>query len=213
LSADALHCHRAMAKAMIDRGGDYVLAVKDNQPALLADAKAVIAAARSKGAKRLATAELNHGQAEKRSAVLATVKDMGQEHDFTALKAVACITSKRGSDDIVSRYFLISQPYSRTQMLRIVRQPRTIENCLHWPLDVLLDEDLARNRKDNAAAKSRHPQALGPQCRPRTARHKDIPSWQAQTRRLGRHLPLRYAQSHAIALPGEGRMNVHGQTI
>ncbi len=33
-----------------------------------------------------------------------------------------------------------------------MRQHWGIENCLHWPLDVVLDEDLARNRKDNAPA-------------------------------------------------------------
>jgi predicted transposase YbfD/YdcC len=152
VTADALHCHRAMAKAIVDRGGHYVLAVKENQPALLADAKAAIAAAKRNGTKRLATAELNHGRAEKRSAIVAPLKEMGQKHNFPALKAVACIISKRGTDDTVSRYFLMSQPYSRTQTLRIVRQHWGIENCLHWPLDVVLDEDLARNRKDNGPA-------------------------------------------------------------
>lgn len=152
VTADALHCHRAMAKAIVDRGGHYVLAVKENQPALLADAKVAIAAAKRNGAKRLATAELNHGRAEKRSAIVAPVKEMGQKHNFPGLKAVACIISKRGTDDTVSRYFLMSQPYSRTQTLRIVRQHWGIENCLHWPLDVVLDEDLARNRKDNGPA-------------------------------------------------------------
>jgi len=152
VTADALHCHRAMAKTIVDRGGDYVLAVKDNQPALLADAAAAIAAAKRNASKRLATAELNHGRAEKRSAIVAAVKDMGEKHDFPGLKAVACITSKRGKDDTVARYFLMSQRYSRTKTLRIVRQHWGIENCLHWPLDVVLDEDLARNRKDNAPA-------------------------------------------------------------
>lgn len=152
VTADALHCHRAMAKAIVDRGGDYVLAVKDNQPALLADAKAAITAAQRKGANRLATAEVGHGRTEKRSAVVARVKGMDQKHDFPGLKAVACITSKRGKDDTVTRYFLMSRAYSRTQTLRIVRQHWGIENCLHWPLDVVLDEDLARNRKDNGPA-------------------------------------------------------------
>ena len=67
-------------------------------------------------------------------------------------RAVARITSKRGKDKPVTRYFLMSQPYSRSAVLSIVRQHWTIENCLHWPLDVLLDEDLARNRKDNGPA-------------------------------------------------------------
>jgi predicted transposase YbfD/YdcC len=152
VTADALHCHRAMAKAITDRGGDYVLAVKDNQPALLADAKAAIAGAKRKGAKPVATVEADHGRADKRTAVVAPVKEMSQKHDFPGLKAVACITSKRGKDDTVTRYFLMSRCYSRTQTLRIVRQHWGIENCLHWPLDVVLDEDLARNRKDNGPA-------------------------------------------------------------
>src|SRR5438093_1199076 len=45
VTADALHCHRGMAKAIVERGGDYVLAVKENQAALLQDAKAAIRAA------------------------------------------------------------------------------------------------------------------------------------------------------------------------
>ena len=152
VTADALHCHRAMAKAITERGGDYVLAVKDNQPALLADAKAAIASAARKGAKPMATKETDHGRTDKRIALVASVKEMGQKHDFPGLKAVARITSKRGTDDTVTRYFLMSQRYSRTQVLRIVRQHWGIENCLHWPLDVVLDEDLARNRKDNGPA-------------------------------------------------------------
>jgi predicted transposase YbfD/YdcC len=152
VTADALHCHRAMAKAIVARGGDYVLAVKDNQPALLADAKAALAMARRRGAKSVATVDADHGRTERRAAVVAPVEEMDKKHDFPGLKAVACITSRRGKDETVERYFLMSQRYSRSEVLRIVRQHWGIENCLHWPLDVVLDEDLARNRKDNAPA-------------------------------------------------------------
>jgi len=64
VTADALHCHRAMAKAITERGGDYVLAVKDNQPALRAEAEAAIAAAIGKGARPLATVDADHGRLE-----------------------------------------------------------------------------------------------------------------------------------------------------
>ena len=77
---------------------------------------------------------------------------MEGKHSFPGLKAVARIRSKRGGDKAVERYFLMSQNYSRSQVLRIVRTHWTIENGLHWPLDVILDEDLARNRKDNGPA-------------------------------------------------------------
>lgn len=152
VTADALHCHRGMAKAIVDRGGNYVLAVKDNQPALLADAKAAIRAAVRHAAKSVTTTDAAHGRKERRTALVAAVKGMAQEHDFPGLRAVARITSKRGTDDTVERYFLMSQRYSPAEVLRIVRTHWTIENGLHWPLDVVLDEDLARNRKDSAPA-------------------------------------------------------------
>ena len=152
VTADALHCHRAMAKEIVDRGGDYVLAVKQNQPALLEDAKAAIRAAKRNGKTSLTTTDAEHGRNEKRVALVAPVPGMAKEHDFPGLKAVARITSKRGKDKTVERYFLMSKAYSRKEVLRIVRTHWSIENGLHWPLDVTLDEDLARNRKDNGPA-------------------------------------------------------------
>jgi len=152
VTADALHCHRGMAKAIVARGGDYVLAVKDNQPALLADAKAAIEVAERKGKAELTATDAAHGRKERRRALVAPAKDMARKHDFPGLKAVARITSKRGKDKPVDRYFLMTQAYSPKNVLDIVRTHWTIENSLHWPLDVVLDEDLARNRKDNGPA-------------------------------------------------------------
>lgn len=152
VTADALHCHRGMAKEIVQRNGDYVLAVKDNQPALLADAKLAIRAAERKGGRPTTTSDADHGRKERRRALVAPVKDMAQQRDFPGLKAVARITSKRGGDKAIERYFLMSRAYSPAEVLRIVRTHWTIENGLHWPLDVTLDEDLARNRKDNGPA-------------------------------------------------------------
>jgi len=152
VTVDALHCHRAMAKAIVARGGDYVMAVKENQPALLEDAKAAIRAAKRQGKTSLTTKDRGHDRKETRVALVAPVPGMAQKHDFPRLKAVARITSKRSKDKTVERYFLMSQRYSRKDVLRIVRTHWSIENGLHWPLDVTLDEDLARNRKDNGPA-------------------------------------------------------------
>jgi len=152
VTADALHCHRAMARKIVERAGDYVLAVKENQPALMEDAKAAIRAAKRKGKTSLVTTDAEHGRSERRVALVAPVPGMAERHDFPGLKAVACITSKRGRDKPVERYFLMSQTYNRKEVLRIVRTHWDIENGLHWPLDVILDEDLARNRKDNGPA-------------------------------------------------------------
>ena len=152
VTADALHCHRAMAAAIVKRGGDYALAVKDNQHALLRDAQAAVATATRQGASATVTADDRHGRQETRMAVVASAGDMAERHGFPGLQAVAQITSKRAHDAIVERYFLLSRHYRPPEVLRIVRQHWSIENGLHWPLDVLLDEDLARSRKDNAPA-------------------------------------------------------------
>src|SRR5205809_986216 len=152
VTADALHCHRGMAKAIVERGGDYVLAVKNNQPGLLRDAKAAISAAERKKAKQSTTKDIGHGRTDTRTAIVAAVTDMAEKHNFPGLKAVARVISKRGRDKTVQRYFLLTQRYTPAQLLRIVREHWGIENVLHWTLDVTLDEDQTRSRKDHAPA-------------------------------------------------------------
>jgi predicted transposase YbfD/YdcC len=149
VTADALHCHRKMAEAVIGRSGDYVLAVKDNQPSLLADAKAALAAL-PQNAAPARSRDGRHGRQETRSALVTSVPGMAAKHDFPGLKAVARIVCRRGIDKPVERYFLLSRQCTAAELLRIVRAHWGIENGLHWALDVVLDEDLARNRKDHA---------------------------------------------------------------
>lgn len=86
VTADALHCQRAMDKAVVERGGDHVLAVKANQPALLEDAKAAIRAAKRKGKTSLTTTDAKHGRNEKRVALVAPVPGMAKKHNFRASK-------------------------------------------------------------------------------------------------------------------------------
>lgn len=153
VTADALHCRRDTAEAILAAKGDYVLAVKDNQPRLAAAAKAATQAARRRQGKRSAPRkELSHGRRERRMAVVVSAEAAAEELGFPGLKAFAMIRSKRGKDKTVERYYLLSRYYPPAQVLTIVREHWGIENRLHWTLDVVLDEDLARNRKDNAPA-------------------------------------------------------------
>ena len=153
VTADALHCRHDTAEAILARKGDYVLAVKSNQPKLLAAAKAATAKARRNKAKRsVRREEISHGRKEGRMAVVACIKKTAQAPAFPGINAFAMIRSKRGPDKTVERYYLLSRYYPPAQLLNIVREHWGIENRLHWTLDVVLDEDLARNRKDNAPA-------------------------------------------------------------
>jgi predicted transposase YbfD/YdcC len=152
VTADALHCHRKMAQAVLDSGADYVLALKENQSALFADAVAVLDAATRRD-ERQQEPEADHGRSEHRSAIVVRDATLANEHNFPAIRAIARVTCVRRiegkADDIMVRYFLLSCVLSATRLLEVVRQHWTIENQLHWVLDVVFREDAARNRKDH----------------------------------------------------------------
>lgn len=151
VTGDALHCHRTMAKAIKERGGDYVLAVKGNQPGLARDAEAALASA-GKSAVPARTTDTAHDREETRTAIVVPAAHMAVTHDFPGLAAVARVESRRGADGPVVRIFLLSKRFPAQRLLEIVRAHWTIENTLHWSLDVTLDEDSARTRKDNGPA-------------------------------------------------------------
>jgi predicted transposase YbfD/YdcC len=72
---------------------------------------------------------------------------------FPGLKAIGKVTAGREQDGrttTATRYYLLSKPLSAARFLEVVRSHWQIENRLHWVLDVVLDEDLARARKDHA---------------------------------------------------------------
>jgi predicted transposase YbfD/YdcC len=151
VTADALHCRADVARAILDTGGDYVLALKANHPKLLADANAQLGAKRRSEAQ--ANTQISHGRLETRRATVVRAGKLAEKHGFPELAAIACVTAERtrpGQEPQTStRVFLLSKPVSATRLLKIVRQHWHIENRLHWVLDVTLGEDRARNRKDH----------------------------------------------------------------
>jgi len=173
----------AWPAAIVERGGDYVLAVKDNQPALLRDAKAAITAGVRKGLKPTTTRDAKHGRQEKARRTGRAGRGYGPRPRLQRPEGRGPDHRKRAWTRPSSGYFLMSRCYSRQEVLRIVREHWTIENSLHWPLDVVLDEDLARNRKDNAPAILRFSNAsLSTSSEP--SRHQNFLAGQTQTRRL-----------------------------
>ena len=152
LTADALHCHPKMAGLIRERGAQYVLALKGNHAPLLAAATARLAAAKARrqAEQTLAT---GHGRTERRHATVVTAAALGRRHGFPDLAAVARVETQRTVDGKpeppLVRHFVLSRPFAPNKLLDIVRAHWTIENQLHWVLDVVFDEDRARNRKDN----------------------------------------------------------------
>lgn len=145
VTADALHCHRRMAQAIIEKGGDYLLALKGNRRHWRACAVRELAEATPASAEHSQTA---HGRNEWRKAeVVAAREPLMPGH-----RAFVRITSHRDQAKPLSRLFMTSAPLSPHQALELARAHWRVENDLHWILDVHLGEDLSRARKDNAPA-------------------------------------------------------------
>jgi predicted transposase YbfD/YdcC len=148
VTADALHCRADTAQAILDTGADYALALKANHPKLLAQAQALIEAA-DPAAEAISGPAKAHDRVEGRTAIVVAAEGM----DFPGLAAVARVETYRKSagapEPVIVRWFLLSVRLSAERMLDVARTHWSIENQLHWMLDVAFDEDRARSRKDN----------------------------------------------------------------
>jgi predicted transposase YbfD/YdcC len=152
VTADALHCRRDTAQAILACEADYVLALKENQPTLWADACQLVTAA-PRREEAHAEQPVSHGRYEWRQIVVVGAGALARKHAFPGIRAVARLTSHRRLDgrqtEVVVRYFLLSRRFSAKRLLKVIREHWGIENRLHWVLDVAFNEDRARNRKDH----------------------------------------------------------------
>jgi predicted transposase YbfD/YdcC len=152
VTADAMACQREIAQTITDQGSAYVLALKGNQGTLLEDVKLFL----DDPALALATAQTTdgeHGRIEvRRAALTSEIAFLQESHAWPGLQAVGKITATRETQTGTSqetRYFLLSEAFSPERFLAIARAHWGIENGLHWVLDVTMNEDGLRNRKDH----------------------------------------------------------------
>jgi predicted transposase YbfD/YdcC len=96
-------------------------------------------------------ADAGHGRVEQRRASLSSDIGWLQEgHAWPGLAAIGKVTAAResgGKITLQTRYYLLSTVLSPERFNQVVRTHWDIENGLHWVLDVVMDEDRARNRK------------------------------------------------------------------
>lgn len=158
VTIDAMGCQKAIAGKIIDKGGDYLLALKGNQSSLHEDVRLHFEQPSSVSLIRMTCAETidkGHGRIEVRQCRLSTDIDWLRERhpEWKNLNSIVAINSERLDGTTMSqetRYFISSSLSSAAQMLAAVRMHWGIENQLHWVLDMSFGEDQSRIRKDNA---------------------------------------------------------------
>lgn len=156
VTIDAMGCQRAIAAQIVGQGGDYVLALKDNQDDLredVVDSFTVAAAFGTPLDDRVSTIEKDHGRREHR--VCATIAWLDPAGAWPGLRSIAQVTATRriGEQEPTNtvRYYLSSLPGDARQIARAVRSHWGIENSLHWVLDIAFREDDIRARTGHSA--------------------------------------------------------------
>jgi len=150
VTADALHCHPRMAQTVRDRGAHYAFKLKGNHAPLLACAERAFAAADAAGTLTFhEQTDAGHDRRERRRAsVIARPADAP---DFPALAVIGRITVERhakGKTAHTVHYVVSSKKLSPKRLLAVTRMHWSVENQLHWRLDVVFNEDDARTRKN-----------------------------------------------------------------
>lgn len=157
VSIDAAGCQTEIATQIHTQGGDYVLAVKGNQPTLHHDIKALFQEPLAMASSALFTYSCSetrdHGRIETRQCwVTAHLDSLSTKSAWTGLQTVALIRSERyynGNTTTEQRYYISSLPPNAERISRAVRSHWGIENLVHWVLDVAFREDYCRVRKDH----------------------------------------------------------------
>jgi predicted transposase YbfD/YdcC len=163
VTIDAMGCQTEIARKIVDAGADYCLAVKGNQPTLhkgIIDFFDDLMENDFKGQRQRLrqyhTEEKGHGRKELRHYIICPIPDdLPDRARWVGLKAVGVAISntlRGGKECCEIRYYILSKYMAARSFAEAVRSHWSIENRLHWQLDVTFQEDQCRIRQGHADA-------------------------------------------------------------
>ena len=147
-----MSCQKKIVEKITNAEADYTIGLKQNQPALYQDCKEYFEAVTS-DLPAILTQEKGHGRIEKREYYLLTdISWLEQRMEWCGLRALGMVKStviEKEETHEFTRYFITSLT-DINEFADSVRKHWSIENQLHWCLDVIFREDASRARKDNS---------------------------------------------------------------
>ena len=159
VTLDAMHCQKSIAEAIINKGANYVLCVKDNQKGLRSSISTAFKILEQRPFKEYedsgAQVEKGHGRIESRQYLTLPLTYLPYlKEEWPGIQSVAKVMRTRiidGQESHEERYYISSLEYTSKKIDKAVRNHWGIENRLHWQLDVSFNEDKSRARIKNAA--------------------------------------------------------------
>ena len=155
VTIDAMECQREIVKKIIDKKADYVIAVKNNQKELYEQIKKLFNV--TQAASISIDNNKDHGRVETRKCtVIEDLTFFDEAHLWEGVKSVvriqtdrwSVITEKKASEE---RFYISSHKSDARLLNDIIRNHWSVENKLHWVLDVVFNEDSSRRRKGNGS--------------------------------------------------------------
>ncbi len=154
ITADALNCQTKIAEKVIEKQADYLLALKKNQGDIFDQ---VVSRFERQAIDNVnVSRENDHGRLEKRTcSVISDLRFVDNAIDWKGLQSIVKIESERiiKNTEVVqteTRYYLSSLKPDAALINESTRSHWSVENNLHWHLDVTFREDTSRKRKDNS---------------------------------------------------------------
>jgi predicted transposase YbfD/YdcC len=156
VTIDAMGCQKNIAAQIVQQQANYILAVKENQPSLLADIKDSFQMLAADAVDE--QIDCGHGRVETRRCAVLTdqLSLMDNTENWAGLRSIVRIQATRhhkatGKQEQETRYYISSLQPDAARLNTSIRQHWGIENKLHWALDVAFGEDASRKRAGNAA--------------------------------------------------------------
>jgi len=162
VTIDAIGTQTEIAETIIAGGGDYLLALKENQGHLFEDIQCLFEVDVAQGIDKAQhshakIANKGHGRIEIRECWTTEKEEylclVRKRQNWKGLRSIVRIVSQRKNGEKIetqTRYFISSLPADAKSILKVKRNHWKIENQVHWVLDIAFREDESRVRKDHA---------------------------------------------------------------
>lgn len=163
VTGDAMNTQRLIAAQIIDQKGDYALAVRGNQPSLeeaivMVFTPLVAKATLPRKVQRYTERDDGHGRCVERTVWIAPISLIASDiaGQWMGAKTIVYVRSRRIERDTSSEewrpYISSRSDLSAEGFCRLIRSHWSVENQLHWQLDVSFHEDASRIHDHNAAS-------------------------------------------------------------